>query len=126
MVVHAVTGGGDSRLEAEAVVGHARQESRCALASPAILAHRNLQLRLAHGQVIFHEAGIHLLLGDRIAAYRQAISLPQKRPVRLGSFERFELVQTDVVRLLGKRRGQGEDAGNESKEKKSLWAHSFV
>ena len=40
--------------------------------------------------------------------------------MRLGSFERFELFQTYVVRLLGKRLGQGQGAGNESKEQNSL------
>ena len=56
MIVHAVTSRGDGGFEAEAIIGHARQEARGLFAAPAVLAHRNVQFRHTHREVVLHNA----------------------------------------------------------------------
>ena len=89
VVVHAIAGGGDGGLEAEAIVGHAGSKTRGSLAAPTVLAGGDLQLGQGDGQIGLHDAGVHFLLGDGIADDGQTITFLQEQPGGLGGGEGF-------------------------------------
>ena len=90
-VIHAVARRGDRGLETEDVIIHPLKEAAGLLATPAMLADRHMQVGSRRGDVRLHDAAIHLLLGDRVAADRETIILLQQEGGRL------RRLQADVI-----------------------------
>ena len=126
VVVHAVAGRGDGRLEPQAIVRHAREKTRRALAAPPILTHGDLQLGHADRQISLHDPRIHLLLRDGVAADGQPVAFLQEQTTWPGRFPWVELREIRVVRfgleLLGGKNGNR--ALSEQKRKQDLF-HRF-
>ena len=100
VVVHAIAGRRNGRLEREAVVGHAAQEARRGFAAPAVLAGGDCQLWHADRQVGLHDAGIQFLLRDGVSDDGEAVARFEHETGRLRRFARLELLEARIVRLV--------------------------
>ena len=111
MIVHAVASGRDGGMEAQNIIGHAGQETCGPFSTPTELPDLDAQFGQSNGDVGFHHARIHFLLGDGVATNGQAIARAQNRLVRLGRRNQAKALKKGIVwqsheRLC--RRGQNE------------------